>query len=541
MSNRAACICTGLGANRAGACSPPVLTFELLLGLLALCLVLALVARRLHIPLAVALVLGGMGLAFAPGLPTVELEPELALALFLPPLLQLSAYRTDWPAFRSNLRSILLLAVGAVLFTAVAVALVAKQLVPELPWGAAIALGAIVAPPDAVAAAAVLKELRPPKRVVAVLEGESLLNDASSIVLFRFAVAATLAGGFAWRHGLGQFVLAALGGGAIGWAVGRAAMWVFAKLDDTLHDITVSVLAGFAAYLLAEAAHVSGVLGVVGCGLVLGRAQHHAFTARTRLESAAVWSFIEFVLTALIFMLIGLQLRGIVARLEDYDAGRLALVAGAVSVTLIASRFLWIWPTAWVPRLLSRKLRGRDPAPPAGELAVISWAGMRGVVSLAAALALPLRFPGRDLIVFLAFCAIFTTLVLQGTTLGPLIRRLGVTEPEPAGLNPDHAALRREASEAALAAVEERVDEHGEVAEELADELRGRAEQATRVHEGSDADSERREQQQRLRLEGLEAARAKLAEGAEEETSRALLEELDLEEEQIRRELGERS
>ena len=518
-----------------------MLIFELLLGLLALCLLLALVAQRLGVPLAVALVLGGMGLALIPGLPNVALAPELALALFLPPLLQLSAYRTDWPAFRSNLRPILLLAVGAVLVTALAVSLVAKWLMPTLPWGAAIALGAIVAPPDAVAAAAVLKELKPPKRVVAVLGGESLLNDASSLVLYRFAVAATMAGSFSWSEALARFILAALGGAAVGWAVGRVAMWVFARLDDTLHDITASVLAGFAAYLLAEAAHLSGVLGVVGCGLVLGRHQHHAFTARTRLESAAVWSFIEFVLTALVFMLIGLQLRGIVPRLEGQDAGRLALLAGAVSVTLIASRFLWIWPTAWIPRALSPRMRAGDPMPPPAELTVISWAGMRGVVSLAAALALPLRFPGRDIIVFLAFCAIFTTLVVQGTTLGPLIRRLGVTEPETAGLDPGQTALRREASEAALAAVQERVEEHGEVAKELVAELRGRAEQATRMHEDSGPEAERREQQQRLRLESLEAARAKLAEGIEEETSRALVEELDLEEEQIRRELGERS
>lgn len=516
--------------------------FQLLLGILALCLVLAWVAQRLAIPLAVALELGGMALAFLPGLPAIELEPELALALFLPPLLQLSAYRTDWPAFRSNLRPILLLATAGVLFTAAAVAVVAKWLIPDLPWGAAIAFGAIVAPPDAVAAAAVLRDLKLPKRVVTVLEGESLLNDAASLVLFRFAVAATMAGSFDWGAGLLQFALAALGGAAIGWAVGRAAMWVFARLDDTMHDITASVLAGYAAYFLAEAAHGSGVLGVVGCGLVLGRHQHHEFTARTRLEAAAVWSFIEFVLAAMVFALIGLQLRGIVERLEGYDAGRLALLGGAVAATLIVSRFLWIGPIAWLPRLLSRRLRERDPMPPLAELAVTGWAGMRGVVSLAAALALPLRFPGRDIIVFLAFCAIFATLVLQGTTLGPLIRRLGVTEPTPAGVDPEQASLRREANEAALAAVEERVEEHGEVAAELAAELRGRAEQAARLDDDAGkGEAERHTQQQRLRLEALEAARAKLAADGDEEQSRALLEEIDLEEELIRRELGERS
>ncbi|WP_197277100.1 Na+/H+ antiporter [Sphingomonas profundi] len=522
-----------------------MLTFELLLGLLAFCVALALVARRLNLPFAVALVLGGMAIAFIPGLPQIEFEPELALALFLPPLLQLSAYRTDWPAFRTSLRPILLLAVGAVFFTAAAVALVAKWLVPDLPWGAAIALGAIVAPPDAVAAAAVLKDLRPPKRIITVLEGESLLNDASSLVLYRFAVAATLAGSFDLQQGALSFFLSALGGGIIGYVVGRIAMWIFAKLDDTLHDITVSVLAGFAAYFLAEAVHVSGVLGVVGCGLVLGRHQHHEFTARTRLEAGAVWTFIEFVLASLVFMLIGMQLRGIVERLEHYDWWQLGLLAVAVSATLIISRFLWIAPMTWVPRLLSRKLRERDPASPVGELIVVSWAGMRGVVSLAAALALPTNFPGRDIIVFLAFCAIFATLVLQGTTLGPLIRALGVAEPETSGPSNEQLAVRRQVTAAALSAVEDRLEdpEHRAAAGELVEEYQERAEQVTRLDQDVEAETERLGKQLELRLAAIEAARNKLIENRHEhddEASRALTEELDLEEEQIRRELGER-
>src|SRR5215211_3571623 len=263
-------------------------TFEVLLGLLAACVALALVARRLRVPLAVVLVLGGMALALVPGLPAIELNPQLVLALFLPPLLQASAYRTDWPAFRSNLRPILLLAVGAVLFTALAVAAVAKLLVPDLPWAAAVALGAIVAPPDAVAATSVLKNFRIPKRLVTVLEGESLLNDASSLVLYRFAVTATMAGAISFGEASLAFLAAAVGGTLIGYLVGRAAMWVFTHLEDTLLDILVSFLAGFAAYIAAEHLHASGVLAAVACGLVLGQQQHAAFTARTRLEAAAV-------------------------------------------------------------------------------------------------------------------------------------------------------------------------------------------------------------------------------------------------------------
>ena len=522
-----------------------MVTFQLILALLAVCLVLALVAKRLQVPFAVTLVLAGMGIAFIPGLPQIEFEPELALALFLPPLLQLSAYHTDWSAFRHNLRPILLLAVGAVLFTAAAVALVARWLVPELPWGAAIALGAIVAPPDAVAATAVLRDLRPPKRITTVLEGESLLNDASSLVLYRFAIGATVAGSFDWGSGLLSFLLSGIGGGVVGYAVGRLAMWIFDKLEDTLHDITVSVLAGFAAYFAAEAVHTSGVLAVVACGLVLGRNQHHAFTAQTRLASASVWSSLEFALTSLVFMLIGMQLRGIVERLTQYDHWQLGVLAVVVSATLIVSRFLWILPITWLPRLVSPALRRRDPAPPASHLAVISWAGMRGVVSLAAALALPARFPGRDIIVFLAFCAIFATLVLQGTTLGPLIRRLGVTEPETQGLDQEQMAMRREISEAALEAVEDHVDDpkRGEAARELVTEYRQRADQAAQLEGGADPEANRLTEQLRLRLTAIHAARARIADSRDEYDDTAALgltAELDLEEEQIRRELGER-
>jgi CPA1 family monovalent cation:H+ antiporter len=520
-------------------------TFELLLILVAASLALAYLAQRLHIPLAVALVCGGMALAFVPGLGKVELEPELALALFLPPLLQASAYRTDWTQFRSNLRPILLLAVGLVFFTAIAVAGVAKLLVPDLPWWAAIALGAIVAPPDAVAAAAVLKPLRLPKRIVTVLEGESLINDASSLVLFRLAVAATVAGTFSFGSGTLQFVGTALGGAVAGLVVGRVAMWIFALLNDTLLDITASLLAGFVAYLLAEHVHASGVLAAVTCGLVLGRQQHAEFTGESRLAMSAVWGFVEFILTALIFMLIGLQLRGILERLEGYNTASLVLLASAVSLTLIVSRFLWIFPATWLPRALSPGLRARDPMPPWSHVTILSWAGMRGVVSIAAALALPTGFPGRDIIVFLAFCAIFATLVLQGTTLGWLIRRLGIEEVESAVPEPQTVQARVAMVEASLDAVQQHADrhvpqEHAAAADELVEELKTQAER-TNIEDSEDRAGEL-EAQQRLRLVAIEAARAKLMEqtdGLDTDAHRALGEELDLQEQQVRRALGE--
>lgn len=526
--------------------------FETLLGLLAACVVLALVARRLQVPLAVVLVVGGMALALIPGLPTITLDPQLALVLFLPPLLQASAYRTDWTAFRFNLRPILFLALGAVLFTAAAVALTAKLLVPDLPWAAAVALGAIVAPPDAVAAASVLKNFRIPKRLVVILEGESLLNDASSLVLYRFAVAATLAGEVSLGMASLSFLLAAIGGTLIGYVLGRIAMWVFTHLGDTLLDILVSFLAGFAAYLAAEQVHASGVLAAVTCGFVLGRQQHVAFTARTRLEMGAVWSFVEFVLTALVFVLIGLQLRDIGERLGQYDYWHLANLGLAVSAALIVSRFMWVFPALWLPRVLSRSLRERDPMPPWSHATVLSWAGMRGVVSLAAALALPANFPGRDLILFLAFCAILATLVIQGTTLGPLIRRLGLNDPaEGEAINPAVTPkaidARSQATVAAMTAVAEKVGdlspEQAAAAEDLLRELRQRAKRVAHASDASGTGVERLSARLDLRLTAIEAARTKLLsdhrEDLEHEEMAALMAELDLEEQQIRVAMGE--
>ena len=520
-----------------------MVTFELLLGLVAFCVALAMLAQRLSLPVAVPLILGGMALAFVPGLPSIELNPQLALALFLPPLLQASAYRTDWPAFKFNLRPILLLAIGAVFFTAGAVAVVTKWMLPDLPWWAAIALGAIVAPPDAVAAASVLKQFNLPKRMVVVLEGESLINDASSLVLYRFAVAAVAAGTVSYGQGALQFVGTAVGGAVVGWIVGRAAMWLFAHTKDTLLDITLSLLAGFGAYLAAESVHASGVLAAVACGLMLGRQQHAEFTARTRLELNAVWGFVEFLLASLVFMLIGLQLRGIVTRLADYDATQLALLGAAVSATLIVSRFLWIFPSAWLPRAMSKRLRKADPMPPWSQLTVLSWAGMRGVVSLAVALSLPTEFPGRDIIVFLAFCAIFATLVLQGTTLGWVLRRLKVEEPKAVLPEPATAQLRAEIAGAERDAVKAQLDkgaatEHSEAATELVEEYEVRAERVSVEGQDLETQAQKLEAQQRLRLVAINAAREKLAEQTDQvdaESHRTLGEELDLEEQQIRR------
>ncbi len=517
-----------------------MLVFETLLGLIAASVALTLLARKLRVPSAVMLVLGGMGLALAPGLPEVKLEPELALALFLPPLLQASAQRTDWQQFRSSLLPILLLAVGAVLFTAAAVAVVIKQLAPALPWAAAVALGAIVAPPDAVSATSVLRHFKLPRRIVTVLEGESLINDASALVLYRFAVTATLAGSISLAQASWSFLLTAAGGAATGLAVGWLAVWLSKRLHDRLLEIVISFLSAFASYALAEAFHVSGVLAAVACGGLLGRRQFE-LAARTRLETNSAWEFAEFVLTSLVFLLVGLQLRGIVERLTaaDIDFLRLAMLAGAVAGALIVSRFVWVFATFYPVAALGQALKGCGFAPPLSHPLIISWAGMRGVVSLAAALALPAAFPGRDEIVFFAFCCILATLVIQGTTLGPLIARFDLGDPDIEAVKPEVVTARKEVAEAALSTLSEKLEDpnHADVAETLVQDFQARVHHAERLHEDAGKAQRRMDRQLQLRLEALQAARAKLVEQRDQldgDTLATLVQELDLEEEQVR-------
>ncbi len=519
---------------------------EAVLGLLTACVGIAVVARWLKLPYAVLLILVGMVIAFLPVKPHITLQPDVALAFFLPPLLMASAYRTDWRAFRNNLRPILLLAVGAVLFTTFLVAWVARLLLPELPWAAAIALGAIVAPPDAVAASSVLTRLRLPRRIVTVLEGESLLNDGSALVLYRLAVATALAGATApaWEVG-GSFVLVAVGGVAVGWAVAWLAMRVVKRLNDTLLETAVSFLVCYGAFLGAEALHVSGVLAVVTTGIIMGQAQYTVFSPQTRIEARTVWVFIEFILTSLVFMLIGLTLNETLDRLADRDWLELAGLALAISAALIIGRFVWVFPAAYLPSLIPA-VRRSDPNPPWRHMVIISWAGMRGVVSLAAALALPVNFPERDLIVFLAFTAILATLVLQGTTLEWLILRLKVEEkPHPGGLDPQEAHARHVVAQAQLQAMQARTTDmmDGAIAADLMGEYTDRASALHRSHKGGGAALAERAARRRIRLDLLTVARAALLEhhratGLADEALVKLSQELDLEEMRIERALG---
>ncbi|AJG22466.1 Na+/H+ antiporter [Cupriavidus basilensis] len=401
----------------------PVLAFKLVLLSLVVIIGLDLLAKRLRLPPAAAFLVGGIAMAFIPGLPDVELDPDLVLVVFLPPLLMDGAYFSVWDEFRRNLRGILMLAIGAVLFTTLVVGVAVHLVVPGLPWAACFALGAIVSPPDAVAAKAVLERVALPRRMMALLEGESLLNDASGLVLYRFAVAAALTGAFSIQHAAAEFVVLALGGVAVGVGVGVALIRVITVLTDEYLIITASVLPAWISYILGEWLEVSGVIATVTTGMMLGWHQHRVFSATTRIRGTAFWQMMVFLLEALVFLLIGLSLRGVIGRLGGTaDAvAYLALPVTIVMVAVVLSRFVWVFATEALKPAWHRLLHRHQARPDWRSATIVSWAGMRGVVTLAIALALPEAMPGRDLILVAAFAVILVTVLVQGTTIGPLI------------------------------------------------------------------------------------------------------------------------
>lgn len=407
---------------------------ETLLMLLGAIGVLAVLAERMRFPFPILLVLAGLVIALVPRLPDVRLNPELVLMIFLPPLLYASAWNFPWEDFRSNFGPIVALAVGLVFVTIVCVAFTAHWLIPGMTLAAGFVLGAIVSPPDAVAASAVLKNLRVPRRLVAVLEGESLVNDSSGLVAYQFAVAAVVTGSFSLAKAGGEFVTMSLGGVAVGLSVAFFVVHLHRQLRDPAVEITLTILTPYLAFLPAEKFGFSGVLAVVSAGLYVGHRSWEAFTPESRLQGAAVWRFLEYLLNGAVFILIGLQFPAIMEGLDHIPFWQLILAAAAVSLVVIAVRFLWIFPMAGLERRLLRKPSVGDRALSRGALTVASWAGMRGVVSLAAALAIPLTteagagFPDRHIILFLTFAVIFVTLVLQGLSLPWLVRRLGVEE-----------------------------------------------------------------------------------------------------------------
>jgi Na+/H+ antiporter len=410
-------------------------TVEIVILLLAVVTALAEITDKIKIPYPILLVLAGIAIGLIPGLPHVELQPEIVFLLFLPPVLYSAAWATSWPDFKAAKRPISLLAIGCVIFSTCAVAWIAHAFIPGFGWAEAFVLGAIISPPDAVAATAATKGLPVPRRVITVLEGESLVNDATGLIAYKYAVAAVVSGSFVlWEAGL-QFFWVAGAGIGVGLLVGQLFLWIHKITpNNATTDTTLTFLAPFVAYLVAEEIHVSGVLAVVSAGLFLAWYSSEVFSQQTRLQAQGTWSTILFVLNGIIFILIGLQLPRILETTGDASFSELLLYGGIVSAAVIVGRIIWVFPGAYIPRWLSKRIRETEPETNLKLVTIVAWSGMRGIVSLAAALALPLTingtdpFPNRSLIIFITFCVIFSTLVVQGLTLPSLIRWLGISK-----------------------------------------------------------------------------------------------------------------
>lgn len=446
--------------------------------LLATAVAVAGVARRLRVAAPLILVAAGLVLSLVPGVPEARLNPEIVLLLVLPPLLYSAALESSYVGIRANLRPIALLSVGLVLFTTLVVGLVTAWLVPGLPLPVAFALGAIVAPPDAVAAMAVGRELGLPRRLMTILAGESLVNDATALTAYRVAVAAAVGGTVSAFGAVGTFLYAVVGSVALGLVFGLLLSRLLGRLRDPVLENAINLIAPFLAYVVGEVTHTSGVLVVVLCGLVVAHRGARTLSFATRLQMESVWRVLVFVLEAVVFLLIGLQLPTVVSGLGTPDWRWLAGVSAAVLATVIVTRIVWVFPATYLPRLVPA-VAARDPNPSWRAVAVLSWAGMRGVVSLAAAFGLPLSmddgsaFPDRELVVFLTFVVVIGTLVLQGLSLPWLIRRLGVTGVDPTADVLAEAAAVGDAAKAGLARLDELVAS-GEATDDVVDRLRTR-------------------------------------------------------------------
>ena len=477
--------------------------FEQLLGLFAAAAILAAAARRVGAPNPVFLALGGALLAFLPIGPSFTLPPELALALFVAPALLDAAYDASLRDLKDNWAPVTGLAVFAVVLTTAAVAVVVHALVPAMPWGAAIALGAVVAPPDAVAATAVLRQLRPPHRILTILEGESLLNDATALLIYRLAIGAVAANGFSIGAVAPAFLLAVAGSVVVGPALG----WLMLRLMDRVRHVPTAIIlqfvSTFGVWILAEHLGLSGVLTMVCYAITASRTAPERTPAQTRIPAYAVWETAVFALNIMAFIFIGLQVRPILEGLDPADRGRYVAVAAAVLVTVTAVRLVWHMSFNAAIRWRHRQHGFHPPRPmlrpTVGSGLVISWAGMRGIVTLAAAMALPAAFPYRDLILLTAFAVVVGTLVMHGLTLGRLLRALDLHDGDPVGRELRQA--RERSLHAALASV---ADDESPAAEAVRHQFR-----ALLVDEPADAATgdATRVARRDLRRDALQAAR----------------------------------
>jgi len=393
-------------------------------------------ANRLKTPYPILLVIGGLVLSLIPGIPRFNLEPNIVFLVVLPPLLFSAAFNTSWRDFRHNLMSIGLLAFGLVGFTVVGVAVISRWILPGFDWRLGLVLGAVVSTTDAIAATSIARRVGLPRRIIDVLEGESLINDATGLLALEFAIALVVSGGTpTLAQGAGRLLYLVIGGVAVGLILGKLVDWLEHWLDDAPIEITISLVTPYAAYLAADRIHASGVLAAVACGLFLGRRSATYFSSVVRLEAQAFWNTLIFVLNGVVFILIGLQLPYILTGIQDVSFRELLLRGALVSVAVIVLRFVWVFPGAYFSYFIRRNvLKQHENYPAVQGIVVVGWTGMRGVVALAAAISLPVMisngmpFPRRNMILFLTFCVIFVTLVLQGLTLPALIRRLGVRE-----------------------------------------------------------------------------------------------------------------
>ncbi|MEU1264242.1 Na+/H+ antiporter [Streptomyces cellulosae] len=511
-------------------------------------------ARRTPVPPPLVLVAAGLLVSYVPGVPDYALDPHVVLPLILPPLLYTAAVESSYLDLRANLRPVALLSVGYVLFATLAVGWVLHLLVPDLPLAAALVFGAVVAPPDAVAATAVARRVGLPSRITTILQGESLFNDATAITAFRVAVAASVGEGVSWAGGVGEFLLAALGGTAVGLVLMAPLHWLRTHVRETLLQNTLSLLIPFAAYGVAEQVHASGVIAVVVVALYLG---HRAWEVdfATRLQESAVWGMVAFVLESAVFALIGLQLPVVMRGLGEHEGIESAWYALAVFAVVVAVRFLWVYPAVWLPWLVSARVRARERRPGWKAPFVIAWAGMRGVVSLAIAFSIPVvaegeDFPHRYLLLFLTFTTVIGTLVVQGLTLPPLIRTLKLPGRDAQAETLAEANAQAQASRVADERLDDLLaDERNALPAPLADRLRSvlerrrnavweRLGQVNPVTGESVDDTYRRLSREMIGAEREVFVKLRDGRYIDDEMLRTLLRRLDLEEAAAYREAG---
>jgi CPA1 family monovalent cation:H+ antiporter len=438
---------------------------------------LAALAKRFKTPYPIILVIGGLVLSFFPRAPHIALNPDLVFLVILPPLLFSSAFTTSWRDFRYNLVSISMLALGLVIFTVRGVASISHWILPGFDYRLGLVLGSVVSTTDAIAATAIATRLGIPKRITSVIEGESLVNDASGLLALQIAVALVVSGQvptLAMR--VERLIYLIAGSIIIGLIVGRVIYYIETKVDDAPIEITISLIAPYFAYLAGESAHASGVLATVVCGLCLGHKSSLYLSIGARLKGYAVWDTLTFILNGFVFILLGLQLPYVLEGIHEYTIGKLLALGGMFSAVVILLRMVWVYPGAWVSNFIRRRLFHQpEPFPDPRGILIIGWTGMRGVVALAAAISLPeylkngSPFPQRNLIIFLTFSVIFVTLVLQGLTLPPLIRRLGLDETD--DKNPEEEQARRNMVEAALAYLESARENDGSEFQPVYEEL----------------------------------------------------------------------